>query len=100
MVQIIGPVIDVEFPADNLPEIYNALRIDTEGDNEIHLTAEVQQHLGRNQVRAVAMSSTDGLVRGTEVTVPRGNDVFEAGDTAIVFALSDAIADVTAMFPS
>ena len=68
VVQIIGPVIDVEFPADNLPQIYHALRIDTPaGENEIHLTAEVQQHLGRNQVRAVAMSSTDGLVRGTEV---------------------------------
>ena len=81
VVQIIGPVIDVEFPADNLPEIYHALRIDTEGENEIHLTAEVQQHLGRNQVRAVAMSSTDGLVRGTEVidtggpiTVPVGEE--------------------------
>ena len=67
VVQIIGPVIDVEFPADELPEIYTALRIDTEGKNEIHLTAEVQQHTGRNQVRAVAMSSTDGLVRGTLV---------------------------------
>ena len=81
VVQIIGPVIDVEFPAENLPEIYSALRIDTDGENEIHLTAEVQQHLGRNQVRAVAMSSTDGLVRGTEVadtggpiTVPVGEE--------------------------
>jgi len=67
VVQIIGPVIDVEFPAQELPEIYTALRIDTEGENAIHLTAEVQQHTGRNQVRAVAMSSTDGLVRGTPV---------------------------------
>ncbi len=64
VVQVIGPVLDVEFESDNLPEIYTALRIE-EGD--IKLTAEVQQHLGRNQVRAVAMSTTDGLVRGTDV---------------------------------
>jgi len=81
VVQVIGPVLDVEFPSGELPEIYTALRIDTEGENSIHLTAEVQQHLGRNQVRAVAMSSTDGLVRGTPVentggpiTVPVGEE--------------------------
>ncbi len=68
VVQVIGPVLDVEFPGDAMPEIYTALRIDDEsGGVAIHLTAEVQQHIGRNQVRAVAMSSTDGLVRGTSV---------------------------------
>src|SRR5512138_3863696 len=68
VVQVIGPVLDVEFPADSVPDIYSALRIDDEkGDVKIRLTAEVQQHIGRNQVRAVAMSSTDGLVRGTAV---------------------------------
>ncbi|MHC4224942.1 MAG: F0F1 ATP synthase subunit beta [Planctomycetota bacterium] len=68
VVQVIGPVIDVEFPSDELPEIYSALKVDTgEGESRIQLTAEVQQHLGRNQVRAVSMSSTDGLVRGTRV---------------------------------
>ena len=68
VVQIIGPVLDVEFPSDHLPEIYSALTVDTgEGEDRIKLTAEVQQHIGRNQVRAVAMSTTDGLVRGTEV---------------------------------
>jgi F-type H+-transporting ATPase subunit beta len=68
VVQVIGPVIDVEFESDHLPEIYTALKVDTgEGENRIKLTAEVQQHLGRNQVRAVSMSSTDGLVRGTKV---------------------------------
>jgi F-type H+-transporting ATPase subunit beta len=61
IVQVIGPVIDVEFEPEHLPELYNALRV-TEGD--VRLTAEVQQHIGRNQVRAVAMSSTDGVVRG------------------------------------
>jgi len=64
VVQVIGPVIDVEFPSEELPEIYTALEVDTE---EVKLTAEVQQHLGRNQVRAVAMSTTDGLVRGAPV---------------------------------
>jgi len=70
--QVIGPVIDVQFDPKELPEILTALRIDHEpSDGEtgapIHLTAEIQQHLGRNQVRAVAMSSTDGVVRGMEV---------------------------------
>lgn len=68
--QIIGPVIDVEFPSGKLPEIYNALKV--EGKNEIGqdvaVTCEVQQLLGDGQVRAVAMSSTDGLIRGMEVT--------------------------------
>ncbi len=63
IVQIIGPVLDVEFEPEQLPEIYNALSIeDTEAG--LRVVAEVQQHIGQNQVRAVAMSSTDGLVRG------------------------------------
>ena len=66
--QVIGPVLDVEFPAGKLPRIYNALRI--EGKNtagqDIALTAEVQQLLGDHRIRAVAMSGTDGLVRGME----------------------------------
>ena len=68
VVQVIGPVLDVEFPPDALPTIYTALEIDdSSGPARIKLTAEVQQHLGRNQVRAVAMSTTDGVVRGMEV---------------------------------
>ncbi len=68
VVQVIGPVLDVEFPGDAMPQIYTALRIDDDsGAVGIHLTAEVQQHIGRNQVRAVAMSTTDGVVRGTTV---------------------------------
>jgi F-type H+-transporting ATPase subunit beta len=73
VVQVIGPVVDVEFPKGELPKIYNAIRVDApeekkSGRPEIRLTLEVAQHLGENRVRAVAMSSTDGLVRGMEVT--------------------------------
>ena len=68
VVQVIGPVIDVEFPPEKLPELYTALQVDEAGPGgrgeRVRLVAEVQQHIGRNQVRAVAMSSTDGLVRG------------------------------------
>jgi len=63
--QIIGPVLDIEFPSGDLPKIYNALVI-TEGENSV--TCEVQQLLGNNKVRAVSMTSTDGLKRGTSVT--------------------------------
>jgi F-type H+-transporting ATPase subunit beta len=69
IVQVIGPVVDVEFP-DQLPPIYNALTIeyDVPLRGKGRLTLEVQQHLGDNWVRAVAMSATDGLKRGMEVT--------------------------------
>jgi len=79
--QVIGPVVDVKFPGGKLPQIYNALTITgtNEAGQHISLTVEVQQLLGDNQVRAVAMSTTDGLVRGLEVvdtgapiTVPVG----------------------------
>src|SRR5512140_3553090 len=67
-VQVIGPVVDVEFP-EALPAIYNALTMDftVEGQTS-KLTLEVQQHLGDNWIRSVAMSSTEGLKRGYEVT--------------------------------
>src|SRR5688572_22946499 len=70
VVQVIGPVIDAEFATEDLPEIYNALEIKRKGEAgspDIDLIVEVQQHIGRGQVRAVAMSSTDGVVRGMEV---------------------------------
>lgn len=67
--QIIGPVIDAEFTGGKMPQIYNALKV--QGKNsagqDVNVTCEVQQLLGDNQVRAVAMSSTDGMVRGMEV---------------------------------
>lgn len=66
VVQVIGPVIDVEFPAGQLPSIYNALEVKDLSPNgeEIRVVCEVQQMLGDNRVRTVAMSSTDGLTRG------------------------------------
>jgi F-type H+-transporting ATPase subunit beta len=67
VVTVMGPVVDVRFPDGQLPAINNALRIDHEGDVPVHLTLEVALHLGDNVVRTVAMSSTDGLVRGMEV---------------------------------
>ena len=84
IVQVIGPVLDAEFAAEDLPDIYNALSLQTtnEAGQEIELVAEVQQHIGRGQVRAVSMSSTDGVTRGMEVvdtgspiTVPVGEPV-------------------------
>ncbi len=67
--QVIGPVVDVEFPSGQLPEIFNALKVEakTESGLDVKVTFEVQQLLGDNCVRAVAMSSTDGLVRGMQV---------------------------------
>lgn len=72
VVQVIGPVVDVEFPAGKLPEIYNALKVSGGYEvggvkYQIDLTLEVQSHLGDNAVRTVAMSSTDGLTRGMDV---------------------------------
>ncbi|NJK28698.1 MAG: F0F1 ATP synthase subunit beta [Acaryochloris sp. RU_4_1] len=67
--QIIGPVLDVEFSNGKMPKIYNALKIQgkNEAGDNVSVTCEVQQLLGDNQVRAVSMSSTDGLIRGMEV---------------------------------
>src|SRR5260221_6552956 len=69
VVQVIGPVLDVEFESGHLPELYNALEIHatTDSGQVIDVTVEVQQHIGRNQVRAVAMSTTDAVVRGMDV---------------------------------
>lgn len=66
--QVIGPVVDVKFPSGKMPPIYNALTITgkNEAGQDVSVTCEVQQLLGDNQVRTVAMSSTDGLVRGME----------------------------------
>jgi len=71
IVQIIGPVVDVEFEAGHLPAIYNALSIQApakEGREAIDVIVEVEQHLGENRVRAVAMKPTDGMQRGMTVT--------------------------------
>ena len=69
IVQVMGPVVDVEFPPGGLPEIYTSLRVTNPGidDREGNLVLEVAQHLGENTVRTVAMDTTDGLVRGQAV---------------------------------
>jgi F-type H+/Na+-transporting ATPase subunit beta len=70
IIRVIGPVVDVEFPPGDLPDINTALTFEREGDTEGQpetLTAEVAQHLGGNRVRAVCMQPTDGVVRGTNV---------------------------------
>ena len=69
VVQVIGPTIDAEFEPEHLPEIYNALSLSWEDDDGTahDLVCEVAQHIGRNQVRAVAMDATDGVTRGMEV---------------------------------
>ena len=69
VVQVIGPVLDIEFESEHLPELYNALRVRGKSDAGVNIDVvlEVQQHIGRNQVRAVAMSSTDAVVRGMDV---------------------------------
>ena len=67
--QVIGPVVDVEFPAAQLPPILTALKVSNPGisDEEWNLVLEVAQHLGEGTVRGIAMDSTDGLVRGMDV---------------------------------
>jgi F-type H+/Na+-transporting ATPase subunit beta len=67
--RVIGPVVDVEFPAEAMPEIYFALHVDVTLGEETHtLTLEVEQHIGDNLIRAISLEPTDGLVRGAEVT--------------------------------
>ena len=67
VVQVIGPVVDIEFPAGELPEILNAIKVRGKtADHDIDLTVEVMQHLGDSVTRCIAMSSTDGLMRGME----------------------------------
>lgn len=81
IVQVIGPVIDVQFEDEQLPNIYNAVRVFDESTNnvQVNIVAEVEQHLGENRVRAVSMEPTEGLIRGMKVydtgapiTVPVG----------------------------
>jgi F-type H+-transporting ATPase subunit beta len=86
VLQVMGPVVDIEFERGQLPEILNAVKIEkkaqSSGERDINITVEVATHLGDNVARCVAMSSTDGLTRGTEVldtgkpiTVPVGQAV-------------------------
>lgn len=85
IVEVIGPVVDVEFPEGDLPAIYNAIDIISDGfevNEDINIVTEVQFHLGENRVRTVSMHPTDGLVRGmnafdtgSPITVPVGREV-------------------------
>ncbi len=84
--RVIGPVVDIEFPADALPEMYNALTVPIdlsaqgEGESSFILTLEVAQHLGDAMVRAIALKPTDGLVRGAVVTNTGGPISVPVGD--------------------
>jgi F-type H+/Na+-transporting ATPase subunit beta len=95
VVQVIGPVIDAEFESGHLPEIYNALRVrqpGQDGREGIDLVLEVQQHIGRNQVRAVAMASTDGVVRGMDI-VDTGNSITVPVGTAALGRILNVTGD-------
>src|SRR5947207_13632906 len=85
IVQVIGPVVDVEFPDEKtLPKIYNALEIEYEvNGNPTKLTLEVQQHLGESWVRSIAMSSTEGLKRGMSVTDTGGPITVPVGEAVL-----------------
>jgi F-type H+-transporting ATPase subunit beta len=86
--RVIGPVVDIEFPPDAIPEMYNALKttvdLSTQGEGEapggVEMTLEVAQHLGDNLVRAVALKPTDGLVRGAQVRDTGGPITVPVGD--------------------
>jgi len=84
VVQVIGPVIDIEFESGKLPSIYDAIKLTNPriNDNEWNLVAEVAQHIGENTVRCIAMDTTDGLVRGAKaidteapISLPVGREV-------------------------
>jgi F-type H+-transporting ATPase subunit beta len=78
---VIGPVVDVEFARDTIPELYNALTVDIElGELSKTLTLEVAQHIGDDMVRAIALQPTDGLVRGAEVFDTGGPLMMPVGD--------------------
>ena len=86
--RVIGPIVDIEFPPDAIPEIYNALKttvdLSAQGEGEaaggVEMTLEVEQHLGDNLVRAIALKPTDGLVRGARVRDTGGPISVPVGD--------------------
>jgi len=83
--QIIGPVLDVTFPPGEMPNIYNAIVVNgkNEAGDDLYVTAEVQQLLGDNTVRAVSMSATDGLMRGMKVTDTGASLSVPVGETTL-----------------
>lgn len=85
VVSIMGPVVDIEFERGQLPEIFNAIKIETvlDNGNKLNLTLEVSNHLGDNLVRCIAMSSTDGLVRGLDAIDQGGPISVPVGDATL-----------------
>src|ERR1700757_1876700 len=86
VVQIIGPVLDVEFPEGHLPAIYNAVVVKEEGSKTgvaIDVIAEVAQHLGENRVRCISMKPTDGMVRGMKAGDPGPPISVRVGDETL-----------------
>src|SRR6185436_11252419 len=82
--RIIGPVIDVEFPADAMPPMYNLLTVDVELSGETkNLNLEVAQHVGDNMVRAISLQPTDGVVRGAPVRDSGGPITVPVGDVTL-----------------
>ena len=94
IVQVIGPVVDIRFPTEDLPPIYNAIKIDDDASG-IHLTLEIEQHLGDNMVRTVSMSSTDGLVRGMDAVDTGSTIMMPVGEGTLgrVFNLLGEVID-------
>ena len=94
IVQVIGPVVDIRFPTEDLPPIYNAIKIDDDAAG-IHLTLEIEQHLGDNMVRTVSMSSTDGLVRGMDAVDTGSTIMMPVGEGTLgrVFNLLGEVID-------
>ncbi|HEX2550648.1 MAG TPA: F0F1 ATP synthase subunit beta, partial [Nocardioidaceae bacterium] len=95
VVRVTGPVVDVEFPRDAMPDLFNALKVDvTLADLSKTLTLEVSQHLGENVVRTISMAPTDGLVRGAEVTDTGNPIMVPVGDATkghVFNALGDCL---------
>ena len=84
IVRVIGPVLDVEFGPESMPAIYNALKVQTDSPiGRVDVTAEVEQHLEGNVVRAIAMSSTDGIQRGMEATDTGGPMMMPVGPSTL-----------------
>src|SRR5215211_2239610 len=82
--RVIGPVVDVEFPSDSMPDIYNALKVDvTLGDDTQTIVLEVAQHIGDGMVRSISMKPTDGMVRGSQVTDTGGPISVPVGDVTL-----------------
>ena len=83
--RVIGPVVDIEFPADAMPAIFNALKAEVTMSGETHtLTLEVALHIGDNLVRAISMQPTDGMTRGAQVSGTGAAISVPVGDLSLI----------------